>query len=162
MIPEKELAERMGLSRPALRKMRGELLRQDEHFTVREHDGAILITDAGVAVLENAAGLKTGADENAGLDPAEAVDGFGGVPPFAGAAENKPATVTATVEQWRFKNRRIIQCQITSPAAMCGDKLMVRVPDNEKFREGMRVCALMDRPGYGTLKGRGPRWPGKW
>lgn len=162
MITEKELAVRLGLSRPAMRAMRAAVLESGTHWTTREQDNAVMITDDGVAALESAIAEKNGAAPETALDMGATSDGFGGAALFDGAAKNGAIMITASVVQWRFKNARMIECTVTAPDELAGTKVMVRVRDNGKFREGMTVKALMDRPGFATLAGRGPRFAGRW
>ena len=135
---EKDLAEKLGISRAVLKGFRKEMAEGTDWAKVK---GKIQYTEHGIALLEKELGLR------------EVPDGF--------YFEDKEYKRVQVVRNWPF-NKKILPC-----VDAMGKALMVRVRDNSNFRallttgDPMMLKVRKDGDGW-TLEGRSPRYAGRW
>lgn len=135
---EKDLAEKLGVSRAVLKGFRSEMKEGTDWKKVK---GKIQYTEHGIALLEKKLGLR------------EVPEGF-----YFEDKEYKEVQVSRT---WPH-NKRILTC-----VDAMGQEVMVRVRDNSNFRPhlttGKPMILKVRKDGDGwTLEGRSPRYAGRW
>jgi len=143
LIPEEELAHRLGVSRDVLRSHREIDLVKNEDW--KKNGRSIVFTSAGVERLTELIGVEIPKKEkNAVSEPSEADE------------------ITVWVKRHNFPNSKIVLAEKKS-----GEEVWVRVKDNKNFRvidyrgERMELSVVKDGAGW-ALNRRCPRWPGKW
>lgn len=156
-ILESDVAERLGVDRALLRRLRDDVLAPSD--VERGPRGAVVYTPAGLEKIAAAVGRLAG--------------GVSTPAPVAEVAGLQPGGQGGAVEELAQPARRIVSCVVLrlsrvstkrmevrpsdEPAAVC----VVHVRDNSNFTVGMEVpCQLRGRVGF--VHGRLPRRKGRW
>lgn len=158
LVLETELAERLGVDRAELRRMRRESL-DSEDWT--RQGNAVAYTPAGVEKIAAAlAGrLETPAGVPEARGEAPAGQGAAAVSELLRAEPQRRLVVCVVVRIPRVTRHRLLVRGV-SPEVL-GTAFTVRVRDNAHFIPGMDVRCLV-QGNTGTLAGRLPRRKGRW
>lgn len=145
-INEKEFAERIGVTRTVLAKLRGSVLSENTDFVKKGRE--VLLTESGA---ERAVELLAGSEQKE-------------------ASEVLSDPERAVVRLWVYKvplNPRVLMASAVDPADWkkngAGKLLLVRVHSNANFIPKMALKArASERSNVYELVGRSPRWKGKY
>lgn len=140
-VSEADLAKRLGLPRPTLRKIRADKLQEGKEWA--EEGGEVHLTLQGGKKVLEAVGAFQGAEKKAG-----------DVEQLLGLSV-KDELLVLTVEG-RTRNRHIVMAWVDDPAPRA-ELVRVQVRDNRNFVEGMRVRARHVEEDLWELVGRCPR-----
>lgn len=164
-FPEKEVAERLGVSREQLKAIREGHMERGADFELA--GGQICLSEEGVRKLAVELGL-TGKDGPAAGEqgelplPAVPQAESPGAPAPNPLQRRLPAaaggqSVRMGRVKKRCKNKHIVLVESE------GETVRLRVKDNAKFVKGFEVpMRLIQEPDIYELTRRAPRWKGKW
>jgi hypothetical protein len=138
---EERLAPHLDVTKNVLEKFRADVLQKKDW---RQTDRGIELSPPALQKLLEALGSPD-------LDCSACL---------ATAAEPEPLELVVTRV---FPNPQLLECAMTVNGA-AAEKVRVRVPDNRNFRPRMTIKAVPDPvfPHLYKLKGRCPRFPGRW
>ncbi|MBM4165239.1 MAG: hypothetical protein FJ222_12485 [Lentisphaerae bacterium] len=156
---EREVAEKLGLSRATIRAVREKVLVRGRDYDLE--GGAVKYTDAGLQRVELEVGAKTAAPSTT-PSPAEnrrGGEGQDSPPPASKAPEGTlrdDFSPQEAVVVRGFRNLRLIQAEIA------GRLVRVRVRNSVNFVKGMRIPVRLLNGDLYELARRCPRWRGRW
>lgn len=155
---EPRLADLLGLQREELQFVRDEILEKKAGADWRREGREIVLSAAALQkVLEFLA--KGSPDSN--HDALDFTSALVADPEKKEVAATEPSAPPAIEEQLTverlYPNPRLLLAKNKE-----GEMVRVRVPNNLNFRRAMKLTALLVEPGVYQLKGRCPRYPGRY
>lgn len=156
-IDASEVAQRLGITIPTLRRMRKELLIEGADWVM---DGnRVLISENGVEKLR----ASFAAPEPLAEKPAAAPT----LPQDASESDVRSAVVVSFCRVFNGKRRHFPNPFVIQAKLDTGEKVFVRVKHSEKYgprcRDGSPMVIQIRPGGTGWVAvGRAPRFPGRW
>lgn len=157
LVPEEELANRVGADRSLMRAWRKSL---DEGRDWRTENRRIMFTPEGAKKIVERAARELAQDApqatGGGLGMAGGEDG----PPLQALLDQPRPERAQMVVISKPMNTKIVLCKKIVAAGPVLER--VRVQASANFLPGMKLTALHEQGTVWTLVGRCPRWRGRW